>query len=35
VGVPVLGICYGLHFIVHHLGGKVLSAPSASTATPK
>jgi GMP synthase-like glutamine amidotransferase len=23
----VLGICYGLHFIVHHLGGKVLSAP--------
>jgi GMP synthase (glutamine-hydrolysing) len=27
MGVPVLGICYGLHFIVHHLGGKVLSAP--------
>ena len=27
LGVPVLGICYGLHFIVHHLGGKVLSAP--------
>jgi GMP synthase (glutamine-hydrolysing) len=26
-GVPVLGICYGLHFIVHHLGGKVKSAP--------
>jgi GMP synthase (glutamine-hydrolysing) len=25
--VPVLGICYGLHFIVHHLGGKVLGAP--------
>ena len=24
--VPVLGICYGLHFIVHHLGGKVRSA---------
>ena len=23
---PVLGICYGLHFIVHQLGGKVLSA---------
>jgi GMP synthase (glutamine-hydrolysing) len=21
--VPILGICYGLHFIVHHLGGKV------------
>ncbi len=27
LGVPVLGICYGLHFIVHHLGGKVVSAP--------
>jgi GMP synthase (glutamine-hydrolysing) len=27
LGVPVLGICYGLHFIFHHLGGKVLSAP--------
>jgi len=27
LGLPVLGICYGLHFIVHHLGGKVLSAP--------
>ena len=26
-GVPMLGICYGLHFIVHHLGGKVRSAP--------
>ncbi len=24
-GTPVLGICYGLHFIVHHLGGKVRS----------
>ena len=23
----VLGVCYGLHFIVHHLGGKVRSAP--------
>ena len=22
-GVPVLGICYGLQFITHHLGGKV------------
>ena len=21
LGLPVLGICYGLHFIVHHLGG--------------
>jgi len=23
MGVPVLGICYGLQFIAHHLGGKV------------
>ena len=23
LGVPILGICYGLHFIVHHLGGRV------------
>ncbi len=23
LGAPVLGICYGLHFIVHHMGGKV------------
>ncbi len=27
LGPPILGICYGLHFIVHHLGGKVHSAP--------
>jgi GMP synthase (glutamine-hydrolysing) len=27
LGLPVLGICYGLHFIVHHLGGEVLNAP--------
>ncbi len=26
MGVPVLGICYGLQFIAHHLGGKVRSA---------
>jgi GMP synthase (glutamine-hydrolysing) len=26
--VPVLGICYGLQFIVHHLGGRVESAPA-------
>jgi GMP synthase (glutamine-hydrolysing) len=25
LGIPTLGICYGLHFIVHHLGGKVRS----------
>jgi GMP synthase (glutamine-hydrolysing) len=23
---PMLGICYGLHFIVHHMGGKVRTA---------
>jgi GMP synthase (glutamine-hydrolysing) len=27
LGLPVLGICYGLHYIVHHLGGKIVSAP--------
>jgi len=26
LGKPVLGICYGLQFITHHLGGKVRSA---------
>ena len=25
LGIPTLGICYGLHFIVHHLGGRVRS----------
>jgi GMP synthase (glutamine-hydrolysing) len=25
--VPILGVCYGLHFIVHHSGGRVRSAP--------
>ncbi|HEX4284367.1 MAG TPA: glutamine-hydrolyzing GMP synthase [Terracidiphilus sp.] len=24
---PILGICYGLHFIVHHMGGRVRTAP--------
>jgi GMP synthase (glutamine-hydrolysing) len=28
MGVPVLGICYGLQFIVHQLGGRVESAPA-------
>jgi GMP synthase (glutamine-hydrolysing) len=27
LGVPVLGICYGLQFITHKLGGKVQPAP--------
>ena len=27
MGIPTLGVCYGLHFIVHHMGGKVRSAP--------
>jgi GMP synthase (glutamine-hydrolysing) len=27
LGVPVLGICYGLQFMVYALGGKVRSAP--------
>ncbi|MEO8735481.1 MAG: glutamine-hydrolyzing GMP synthase, partial [Edaphobacter sp.] len=26
MGIPVLGICYGLQFVVHHLGGKVQAA---------
>jgi GMP synthase (glutamine-hydrolysing) len=26
--VPILGICYGLQFITHHLGGKVEPAPA-------
>ena len=26
MGLPVLGICYGLQFITHHLGGKVRAA---------
>ncbi len=25
-GVPILGICYGLQFMTHHLGGKVVPA---------
>ena len=26
LGVPILGICYGLQFLTHHLGGKVRPA---------
>ena len=26
LGLPILGICYGLQFITHHLGGKVRPA---------
>jgi GMP synthase (glutamine-hydrolysing) len=25
-GLPILGICYGLQFMTHHLGGRVVSA---------
>ena len=28
MGLPVLGICYGLQFMAHHLGGRVESAAS-------
>jgi GMP synthase (glutamine-hydrolysing) len=27
LGIPILGICYGLHFITHKLGGTVVSGP--------
>ena len=27
LGMPVLGVCYGLHFITHKLGGKVVPGP--------
>jgi GMP synthase (glutamine-hydrolysing) len=27
LGLPVLGVCYGLHFIAHKLGGKVTPGP--------
>ena len=28
MGLPVLGICYGLQFITHHMGGRVEPAPA-------
>lgn len=33
LGVPVLGICYGIQLQGHLLGGKVSKAPTANTAT--
>ncbi len=30
LGVPVLGICYGMQWLTHTLGGKVVRAPSAA-----
>jgi GMP synthase (glutamine-hydrolysing) len=27
LGLPVLGVCYGLHFITHKLGGQVVPGP--------
>ncbi len=32
LGVPVLGICYGMQWLAHTLGGKVVRAQRASTA---
>lgn len=26
LGIPILGICYGLHLVAHHFGGKVIKA---------
>ncbi len=28
LGIPVLGICYGIHQMTHHLGGKVIGVPT-------
>ena len=33
--VPILGVCYGLHYIVHHWAAGCVRRPSASMAMPR
>ena len=35
IGIPILGICYGMQLIVHSLGGKVERAKKREYGTPK
>jgi GMP synthase (glutamine-hydrolysing) len=35
LGVPVLGVCYGMQTMAAQLGGKVESSTSANSATPR